>query len=99
MTSVNMPRDDAAININTKAVAKRDVKPTEPYPATPPVKEHEEGHVAAPPVQARQQRRQGDRRQKGEPVLLDTRTGRDRRKGGKQDDDDDTRASHIDVYI
>ncbi len=96
MTSVNMPRDDAAINTNTKTVAKRDVKPTEPYPATLPVKKHEEGHVAAPPVQARQQRRQGDRRQKDEPVLLDTRTGHDRRKGGEQDDG--TRTRHIDVH-
>ncbi len=99
MTSVvNMPRDDAAINIDTKAVAKRNVKPTEPYPATPPVKEHEGGHVAVPPVQPRQ-RRQRDRRQKDEPVLLDTRTGRDRRKASKQDSDDNTQTGHIDVYI
>ncbi|HEB92641.1 MAG TPA: hypothetical protein ENI94_04080 [Gammaproteobacteria bacterium] len=99
MTSVNMPRDDAAININTKAVAKRDVKPTEPYPATPPVKKHAEGHVAVPPVQSRQQRRQGDRRQKDEPVLLDTRSGRDRRKRGEQDGDDGAPTGHIDVHI
>ncbi len=99
MTSVvNMPRDDAAINIDTKAVAKRNVKPAEPYPATPPVKEHEGGHVAVPPVKPRQ-RRQGDRRQRDEPVLLDTRNGRDRRKSGEQDGDDDTQTGHIDVYI
>jgi len=99
MTSVNMPRDDAAIKIDTKAVAKRNVKPTEPYPATPAVKGHEGGHVAVPPIQPRQRRRQGDRRQRDEPVLLDTRDGRDRRKRGEQDDDDDTQTGHIDVYI
>ena len=99
MTSVNMPRDDAAINIDTKAVAKRNVKPVEGYPVTPPVREQEHGHGAVPPVQARQRRREGERRQRDEPVLLDTRGGRDRRKQGEQDGDDDAQAGHIDVYI
>ncbi len=97
MTSVNMPRDDAAININTKTVAKRDVKPTEPYPTTPPVKKHAERHEAVPAIQSRQRRRQGERRQKDEPVLLDTRSGHDRRTRDEQDDD--APAGHIDVYI
>jgi len=99
MTSVNMPRDDAAINIDTKAVAKRNVKPVEGYPVTPPVKEREGGHGAVPRVQPRPRRREGERRQRDEPVLLDTRDGRDRRKKGGQDSDDEAPAGHIDVYI
>ncbi len=99
MTSVNLPRDDAAIMIDTKAVAKRNVKPAEGYPVTPPVKENEQGHTAPTPAQPRKRRREGDRRQRDEAVLLDTRSGRDRRRRGEQDDDDDAPSGHIDVYI
>ncbi len=98
MTSVDLPRDDAALKINAKAVAKRNVKPAEGYPVTPAVKEEEQRHTPVPPVQARQRRREGERRQRDEPVLLDTRSGRDRRKQGEEGDGD-TPAGHIDVYI
>ena len=99
MTSVNMPRDDAAIRIDTKAVANRNVKQAEPYPEVHPVKEHDEGHTPAPPVRPKKQRRDGDRRQKDEPILLDTRDGHGRRKvDHPAEEDDAVKAAHIDVF-
>lgn len=104
MTSVNMPRDDAALRIDPKAPQARNVNPAEPYPAVQPVSPKEEG-VQAPPPQARQpqQRRHGERRQKDETVLLDTRSGRDRRKSAQRNDNAEAEekampAKHIDVY-
>ncbi len=100
MTSVNMPRDDAAIWIDTKTVANRNVKQAEPYPEVQPVKEHDEGHTSVPPVvREKKQRRHGDRRQKDEPILLDTRDGRGRRKVDHPAEDDDAiKSTHIDVF-
>jgi len=97
MTSVNMPRDDASIKLDPKTVAKRDVKQVEAYPETPPVKEDDKAPVATPPVRPKRQRRQGDRRQKDVPVLLDTRSGRDRRKSAA--DGEDEPPPHIDVHV
>jgi hypothetical protein len=104
MTSVNMPRDDAAIRIDPKAPRTRNVNPLEPYPAAHPVQPHEEATTAPEhPKRKPQQRRQGDRRKKDDPVLLDTRSGGDRRKGAPQENASengqaDTPAKHIDVY-
>lgn len=99
MTSVNLPRDDAGLRIDPKTVAKRDVKQAEAYPEVQPVKEHDENQAPVAPVQRREprKRRQGDRRQKDVPVLLDTRSGGDRRRQDK--DDDEGPAEHIDVRV
>lgn len=100
MTSVNMPRDDAAIRIDTKTVANRNVKQTEPYPEVQPVKEHDEGQTPVQPVvREKKQRREGDRRQKDEPILLDTRASHGRRKvDHPADEDEAVTTTHIDVF-
>jgi hypothetical protein len=105
MTSVNMPRDDAALRIDPKAPRARNVNPLEPYPAAQPVQPHEEPTTAPkkPAGRKPQQRRKGERRQKNQPVLLDTRSGGDRRKSAQQetaseDGQATTPAKHIDVY-
>ena len=80
MTSINIPRDDAATRIDTKAVAERTVEQTNPYPTVQPVKAHEEATETPPKTPRKQvQRRKGERRKTQQPVLLDTRSGRDRR--------------------
>lgn len=85
MTSVNMPRDDAANRIDSKAVADRSVKAIDGYPRTQAVKPHEDVTLA-PQQQTprkRSQRRKQERRKKRQPVLLDTRSGRDRRNAAQ----------------
>lgn len=97
---VNITRDDAAIHIDNKT-SSRTVKPIEPYPETQPVKEQGDKHAEAEagPVQPKQQRRDGDRRQKEQPILLDTRDGHGRRKSDHPAENDDTvEAKHIDVF-
>lgn len=86
MTSINIPRDDAASKINTKAVGNRTVTPVEPFPTTQPVKAHEDT-IAAPKQQTskNQQRRKQARRAQEASILLDTRSGHDRRNANNVD--------------
>ncbi len=93
-------RDDAAIHLDPKTVAKRNVKQVEPYPEVQPVKEHNEGHSPVPPVRReKKQRREGDRRRRDEPILLDTRDGHGRRKvDHPAEEDEAVVATHIDVF-
>ncbi len=86
MTFINLIPDDLGVqrlkSDNAQPGATRAVPPVDPYPTQQP------GQPAQPPVQARRgkrdhrknDRRQGDRRQRQEPVLLDTRSGQNRRK-------------------
>ena len=84
MTSINIPRDDAATRIDTKAVAERTVEQVNPYPTVQPVKAHEEVTEAPPQTPRKQtQRRKGERRKAQRPVLLDTRSGHDRRNAAQ----------------
>lgn len=84
MTSVNMPRDDAANRIDTKAVADRTVKEVEAYPSTQPVKPHEDVTQAPRQTPRKQaQRRKQERRKKKRQVLLDTRGDSDRRNAAQ----------------
>lgn len=104
MTSVNMPRDDAVLKIDPKAPTNRNVKEVEPYPAVQPVQKHEEATQAPSAGTPRPQRRRGkDRRQRNEKVLLDTRSGPNRRRMGEDDSADengeDAAGQNIDVYI
>jgi hypothetical protein len=82
MTSVNMPRDDAATVVNTKALSEHNVKAVDAAPTVQPVKAHEDV-MAAPqrrtPARKAEQRRKQERRKEKRAVLLDTRSGRDRR--------------------
>lgn len=101
MTSVNMPRDDAALHA-TKTT-DRTVKETQPYPITPAVQPHEDV-TRAPrknPLKA-QQRRKQERRKENRPVLLDTRSGHDRRNAGDQQnaesESDNTQNTGINIY-
>jgi len=92
MTSVNMPRDDAATKITSKST-ERTVNPVEPYSKTQPVTS-DEGVTQAPQREARNQdeRRGRNRRQKDAPVILDTRDNHDRRNAaaqGKIDSEDE----------
>ena len=100
MTSINMPRDDAALH-STKSSPNRTVNETQPYPTTQPVQK-EKDVTSAPPKkpQANQQRRKRDRRKKDIPVLLDTRSGHDRRNAAQDDEQGkaDDKTSGIDIY-
>lgn len=84
MTSFNIPTDDAAIITKSKPT-ERPVQPAAPYPKVQPVTPHNDV-MQAPPRQARKQdeRRRKDRRRKENPVLLDTRTGHDRRNAAAE---------------
>lgn len=86
MTSINIPRDDAATQIKSTP-AEREVQPTAPYPKVQPVTAHEDV-TQAPPRQARKQaeQRARDRRKQNVPVILDTRSGHDRRNAAAQKD-------------
>ena len=102
MTSVNMPRDDAAIHA-TKTATNRTVKETQPYPTTQAVQAHED--VARAPrknPQKPKQRRKRERRKANAPVLLDTRSGHDRRNvidpQNADTDDDKPKRTGIDIY-
>jgi hypothetical protein len=106
MTEIKMPRDDASRLINPKPAADRSVHPVAPYPRTEPVQPHEETRPTSPPApRQRRQRRKGERRKRNEPVLLDTRSGQDRRGAGRRDDDvsDEEQTQDkdpgIDVYV
>lgn len=85
MTSVNMPRDDAATKITSKST-ERTVNPVEPYSKIQPVTA-DEGVTQAPPREARKpdERRGRNRRQKDTPVILDTRVNHDRRNAAAQE--------------
>jgi|GEM_PF-3819039 len=97
MTSINMPPDDAALKVRPPSSDERTVKPAEAYPVITPVKQHEEGQKTPRALHPRPpRRRQGERRQRDEPVLLDTRAGEDRRREEKRDDADTP--PHIDDY-
>lgn len=84
MTSVNMPRDDAAIKITSKST-DRTVNPVEPYPRAQAITAHEDV-TQSPPRAARRQdeRRSKHRRQQAMPVILDTRDTHDRRNAVRQ---------------
>lgn len=102
MTSVNMPRDDAAIH-TSKTATNRTVKETQPYPTTQAVQAHED--VARAPQKKSQkakQRRKRERRKEHAPVLLDTRSGHDRRNvidpQNADTKDDDQKPTGINIY-
>ena len=86
MTSVNMPRDDAATTIKSKQT-ERTVQPAEPYPKVQPVTAHEDV-TKAPQRRARKlsERRAKERRKQAVPVILDTRSGHDRRNAAAAED-------------
>ena len=104
MTSVNMPRDDAAIH-TSKTTNNRTVKEAQPYPETRAVQEHE-NVINAPRKKpaARLHRRKGERRKKNTAVLLDTRDGHDRRNIGNQaaaetaEDGNEQNSTGINIY-
>lgn len=88
MTSVNMPRDDAATKITSKST-ERTVNPVEPYPKAQPVTANEDATKAPPRKTRKQDERRGkDRRQHEAQVLLDTRSSHDRRNLAAQGDID-----------
>ncbi len=99
MSSMNIPPDDAALRARPSGDETRSVKPVAAYPVISPIQSHEEGHTAVRPLHPRPpRRRQGERRRRDEPVLLDTRTGGERRAGGARDDAQGDAPPHIDEY-
>lgn len=103
MTSVNMPRDDAALK-TTKTATNRTVKEIQPYPATPAVQAHEDATQAPQKnPQKPQQRRKYERRKENRSVLLDTRSGHDRRnvvdpQNADSEEADNTKSTGINIY-
>lgn len=79
MTSVNMPRDNAADRINPKASTDIAVKEISPYPRVERKKPQDDVTRAPRRLQARK----NERRKKQQKVLLDTRSGRDRRNAAR----------------
>lgn len=104
MTSVNMPRDDAATKIANKST-NRTVNPIEPYSKANPITAHEDV-LQAPVRKTRKQdeRRGKDRRQKEVPILLDTRSSHDRRNLAAQgeidieDEDTSVKKTGVDYF-
>jgi hypothetical protein len=104
MTSINIPRDDAAILVKSTAT-EREVQPIAPYPKVQPVKVHEDA-TQAPARQTRKQaeRRGKDRRHQDKPVLLDTRSGHDRRNAAAEEkveiegEENSSATTGIDIY-
>ena len=79
------------------------MKETQPYPTTPAVQEHEDvAHKPQKNPQKASQRRKDERRQENTPVLLDTRSGHDRRNAADPQnadtDDDNPKSTGIDIY-
>jgi len=80
MASVTMiGNDDTALH--TTKTNNRSIKETQPYPASQPVKAHEKTpHAPQQKIKRNQrQRRKQERRRQKQSVLLDTRSGHDRR--------------------
>ncbi len=106
MTSVTMVTNDSAA-LHTTKTNNRNVKETQAYPASQAVKAREE--TAPTPQQNvkrnQRQRRKQERRQQQKSVLLDTRSGHDRRNIGNsqtaanEEDDNKQPVTSIDVYI
>lgn len=86
MTSIDIPRDDLrTLDLKLKNKSFESVKPTVevlPYPAIGnenQIREIIREQFKPKEQRRKKERRQGDRRQHQEPVLLDTRSHRDRR--------------------
>ncbi|MCG6970751.1 MAG: hypothetical protein LJE85_13380 [Gammaproteobacteria bacterium] len=94
MTSINIPKDDMAVreariqNSNTPSV--QPAKSTAQTNAVQPVNPRQAGHQPRTAIRQRtkKDRRQGDRRQRQENVLLDTRSHRERRKKLRRSSDE-----------
>jgi hypothetical protein len=113
MTSINLPKDDSAVRearIKNSATPSVDaVKPTAQTGETQPVNPHQATQQPRTAIRQRKKkdRRQGERRQRQENVLLDTRSHRERRKSvrrssdaeAQQENEQSTTGSRgIDVY-
>jgi len=107
MTSVAMVENDSAALHTQKTAETRSVKETQPYPASPAVKAHEDT-MTAPRQKVKRnqrQRRKQERRQQQKPVLLDTRSGHDRRNviaaqtTRNKNDNSPRPAAGIDIYV
>lgn len=105
MSEVKMPRDDATILVNPKAATHRTVHAVDPAHDALPVQPHEEAPPVARAAPRRpRKRRQGERRRKEMPILLDTRCGDDRRGAAETDDadgeeDQGRKGPGIDVFV
>ncbi|NOX76342.1 MAG: hypothetical protein GXP17_06960 [Gammaproteobacteria bacterium] len=84
LTAITLPNDDAAVLKDTKAITPRTVSQVQPFPTVQP----RDGSAEAPkpPVRKLSQRRKAERRKTKDAVLLDTRSGHDRRNiiGGEE---------------
>ncbi len=103
MTSVTTVANDSAA-LHTTKTNNRNVKETQAYPATQAVKAH--GNAAPVPQQNvkrnQRQRRKQERRQQQKSILLDTRSGHDRRNIDNAQTvttENEQPVTHIDVYI
>ena len=107
MTSFNVNNDDAGLHI--RPATGRAVTEVQPYPGAPAAEKNED--TSQTPKQAPQQspdkekRRKADRRHQQIQVLLDTRSGHDRRNTanelnatGENDANETGSASGINVY-
>lgn len=103
MTSVTMVTSDNAA-LHTTRTDNRNVRETQAYPASQSVKTHKDARSASQQNVKRnqRQRRKQERRQQQKTVLLDTRSGYDRRNishSGAAETEDEQPLTRIDVYI
>ncbi len=103
MTSVTMVENDSAALHTSKKTDNRNVKEVQAYPTAQAVQEHEDV-VQAPRKnpQHSQQRRKHERRHENTPVLLDTRSGHDRRNvvdsQNAEADEKDKKNTGVNIY-
>lgn len=103
MTSFNIHNDDAGLLI--RPTVGRTVKEVQAYPDVHAIQEDETATEAPKQNKHDEQRRKRGRRQKNTEVLLDTRSGHDRRNAASKESSetenettDTTPASGINVY-
>lgn len=95
VTSIEIPRDDlGTLDLKLKNATSEAVKPTvevQPYPAIGnenQIREIVREQFTPKEQRRKKERRNNDRRQHQEPVLLDTRSQRDRRQSGRRRSDE-----------
>lgn len=96
MVSIDMNPE----NIHVRSLDSGREKARAPLaPSSPAAPVQNEGRNPQPALEKRQrrERRKGQRRQHNEPVLLDTRSQRDRRQNA--DNDTQANAPSVDIYV
>lgn len=96
MTTLNIRPDDTGLQSIKRTAGAATASPAPLSPSAPSTAIHSEARQPLPAIEQRRERRKGERRKRNLPVLLDTRSQRDRRRNGV---DADTGPTGIDIYV